>query len=48
VDKMRGAPGTQIRLTVYRPGRDEPLDVTMTRQVIELKPVEWQVKDKSA
>jgi len=45
VDQMRGAPGTQIKLTVYRPGRDEPLDFTLTRRVIDLKPVEWKMKD---
>jgi len=45
VDQMRGEVGTQIRLTVFRPGRDDPLDLTITRQVIELKPVEWKVKD---
>lgn len=45
VDQMRGPPGTPIRLTVYRPGRDEPLDFTITRQVIDLKPVDWKVKD---
>ncbi|WP_226017632.1 S41 family peptidase [Novosphingobium sp. FKTRR1] len=45
VDQMRGPPGTPIRLTVYRPGRDEPLDFTITRQIIDLKPVEWKVKD---
>ncbi|MDF8332924.1 S41 family peptidase [Novosphingobium cyanobacteriorum] len=45
VDQMRGAPGTQIRLTVFRPGRDDPFDVTVTRQIIDLKPVEFQVKD---
>jgi carboxyl-terminal processing protease len=39
------APGTKIKLTVYRPGRDEPLDFTLTRQVIKLRPVEWKVKD---
>lgn len=44
VDQMRGAPGTQIKLTVYRPGRDEPLDFTLTRRVIDLKPVEWKMK----
>jgi C-terminal processing protease CtpA/Prc len=28
-----------IKLTVYRPGRDEPFDVTVTRAVITLEPV---------
>ena len=39
VAKMRGEPGTSIRLTIFRPGRDEPFDVTVTRGVIDLKPV---------
>jgi len=45
VDTMRGEPGTQIRLTVFRPGRDEPFDVTVTREVIDLKPVSFEVKN---
>ena len=39
VAKMRGAAGTAIRLTIYRPGRDAPFDVTVTRNVISLEPV---------
>ena len=39
VAKMRGPAGSQIRLTIFRPGRDEPFDVTVTRGVIELEPV---------
>ncbi len=39
VGRMRGPAGTSIRLTVFRPGRDEPFDVTVTRGVIELEPV---------
>jgi carboxyl-terminal processing protease len=45
VDKMRGEPGTPIRLSIFRPGRDEPFDVTITRAIIDLKPVDWEVKD---
>lgn len=45
VDKMRGEPGESIRLTVFRPGRDEPFDVTIVRAIIDLKPVSWEVKD---
>jgi carboxyl-terminal processing protease len=48
VDQMRGVPGTQIRLSVFRPGRDEPFDVTVTRQIIELKPVEWELQGNVA
>ena len=39
VAKMRGEAGTSIRLTIFRTGRDEPFDVTVTRGVIDLEPV---------
>ena len=39
VAQMRGPAGTSIRLTIFRPGRDEPLDITVVRGVIELQPV---------
>ena len=45
VDKMRGAPGTKIRVTIVRPGRDKPFDVTLTREIIQIKVVKWQVKN---
>ncbi len=45
VDKMRGAPGTPIKLTIVRPGRDKPFDVGMNRERIQLRPVKWEVKD---
>ena len=45
VARMRGREGTSIRLTVFRPGREEPFDVTVTRGVIELEPVTWELKD---
>lgn len=39
VARMRGPAGSSIRLTIYRTGRDEPFDVSVTRGVIELEPV---------
>nr|WP_115367717.1 S41 family peptidase [Alteripontixanthobacter maritimus] len=45
VNRMRGAAGTDIRLTIFRAGRDEPFDVTVTRGVIELEPVTHELKD---
>ncbi|TNE44565.1 MAG: S41 family peptidase [Sphingomonadales bacterium] len=39
VARMRGKEGTSILLTVFRPGREEPLEVSVTRGVIELEPV---------
>ncbi len=44
VDQMRGKPGTSIKLTLVRSGRDKPFDVTLTREIIDLKPVKWEVK----
>lgn len=44
VTEMRGPAGTSIRLTIFRPGRDEPFDVTVTRGVIELEPVTHELK----
>ncbi|WP_373487553.1 S41 family peptidase [Blastomonas sp.] len=45
VDQMRGAPGTSIKLTIVREGRDKPFDVNITRGIIDLKPVTWEIKD---
>ena len=45
VTKMRGEPGTPIKLTIVRPGRDKPFDVAMNRERIELRPVKWEIKD---
>lgn len=39
VSQMRGQIGTSIKLTIFRPGRDEPFDVAVTRGLIELEPV---------
>lgn len=46
VDRMRGAPGTKIKLTIVRPGREKPFDVTLTREIIQLKPVKWEIRDR--
>src|SRR3546814_19748763 len=45
VERMRGAPGTSIKLTIVRPGREQSVDVCITLEIIELKPVRWEVKD---
>ena len=42
VSKMRGAPGTQITLTIKRNGVNTPIHVTLTREVIKID----DVKDK--
>src|SRR4051794_9534951 len=45
VDQMRGPPGSSIKITIVRPGRDKAFDVTLTRAKIELPAVKWKVKD---
>jgi carboxyl-terminal processing protease len=45
VAKMKGDPGTSVKLTIVRPGRDKPLDFSVTRERIELRPVKWEIKD---
>ncbi len=43
VAQMRGKAGTSIELTIFRPGRDQPFDVAVTRGVIELEPVTFEL-----
>ncbi|HEX7850780.1 MAG TPA: S41 family peptidase [Sphingomonas sp.] len=45
ITAMRGKPGTKIALTLVRPGRDKPIDVSLVREVIVQKPVKWEVRD---
>jgi carboxyl-terminal processing protease len=45
VDKMRGPAGARTTVTIVRPGRDKPFDVTLVRAKVELRPVKWEVKD---
>jgi|tagenome__1003787_1003787.scaffolds.fasta_scaffold20989338_5 carboxyl-terminal processing protease len=45
VEKMKGQPGTPVKLTIVRPGKDKPLDFTVVRERIELRPVKWEIKE---
>jgi carboxyl-terminal processing protease len=45
VAQMRGPAGSSIRLSILRPGRDAPFDVTVVRGVIDLEPVTFELKD---
>ncbi len=45
VEQMRGPAGTDVQVTILRAGRDEPMELTVTRGVIELEPVTWEMKD---
>ena len=44
-EDARRARAPAIKLTIVRPGRDKPFDVSMIRERIELRPVKWEVKD---
>ena len=46
VDRMRGPIGEPITLTVMR-GEEEPFDVTLVRELIEVTPVDWRVEDET-
>ena len=46
VDKMRGAPGTSVNITIVRPGRDRPFDVNITRAIIDIPAVRSEVRDR--
>jgi carboxyl-terminal processing protease len=45
VEKMRGEPNTKINLKVMRKGADKPLDIAITRDVIQVKSVRAKVED---
>ncbi len=46
VDKMRGKPGTDIKLTLRRKGLPDALDITLTRAIIKIKPVRYEVREE--
>ena len=45
VDRMRGAPGTAVRITLVRPGRERPFDVNITRAIIDIPAVRGELRD---
>jgi carboxyl-terminal processing protease len=44
VDKMRGPPNSKIRLTIKREGVDQPIDVTLTREVIKIQVIKSRLE----
>jgi len=44
VDKMRGRVGTNIMLTIVRAGATEPLRLTLTRDIIQIKSVRSRIE----
>lgn len=46
VKKMRGKSGTKINLTIVRKGEDKPLNINLTRAIIKIKSVKYDMIDK--
>jgi carboxyl-terminal processing protease len=43
VDMLRGSPGTKVTITILR-GKDDPFDVTLTREIIKVASVKSEMK----
>jgi len=43
VKRMRGKPGTQIRLTIMRKGEQKPFTVTLTRAIVKIRSVKFKL-----
>lgn len=46
VKKMRGKVGTKIKLTIARKGVEKPIDLTLTRAIIKINSVKYDMIDK--
>jgi carboxyl-terminal processing protease len=44
VNKMKGAVNTKTHLKIVRKGKDAPLDVTLTREIIRVRPVRFHTE----
>ncbi len=44
VEKMRGTPGTEVRLEILRKGKDEPINLTLVREIIKVSAVRQEVE----
>ena len=47
VEQLRGEPGTQVNITIAREGEPKPLEVTLTRDIIQFPSVESKVLKKN-
>src|SRR6201985_3079064 len=44
VNKMKGAVNTKTHLKILRKGKDAPLDIKLTREIIKLRPVRYHTE----
>jgi carboxyl-terminal processing protease len=42
--KLRGDPGSKVKLTIRREGVTKPIQMSVTRAIIDIKPVKWEVR----
>ncbi len=47
VEQMRGRIGSDIKLTIRREGTAEPIDITITRDIIKIKSVRHKIVDEN-
>lgn len=47
VDKMRGKVGTDIDITIRRENTPEPIEITITRDIIKIRAVRHRIEDKA-
>lgn len=45
IEKMRGAKGTKVKIGIIRSGEGEPLEKTLTREIIKANPVKYHLYD---
>ena len=43
-DKLRGKPGSKVQITIRRANVLKPIELGLTREVINVKPVKWEVR----
>ncbi|MDG1287449.1 MAG: S41 family peptidase [Rickettsiales bacterium] len=46
VEKMRGLRDTKIKITILREGANEPIEITLTRAIIEIRSAKWKEEGK--
>ncbi|CAL77865.1 Carboxy-terminal-processing protease precursor (C-terminal-processing protease) [Bradyrhizobium sp. ORS 278] len=44
VAKMKGGVNTKTKLTIMRKGKDAPMDITLTREIIRVRPVRYHTE----
>jgi carboxyl-terminal processing protease len=47
VKRLRGAPGTKVTITISREGVKEPFDVTLTREIIKIENLRYEMLENN-